>query len=334
MSARRLPHTVANEDVLGRCRAEGRAALFGYLPVGFPTVEGSIEAMRVLVEAGCDVIEVGVPYSDPLMEGPVIQAAHQASLEAGTRQADVLRTVEAVAATGAPTVVMGYWNPVHRYGFRRWAQALKDAGGAGAITPDLIPEEAPEWLEACRDLDLDPIFLVAPSSTDARIAVVGRTNRGFVYAAAVMGVVGAANIIQGLAAIAEDEVFLAGGERGSLVLDLTGWGWVHLLLGAFLVAVAVFLVMFVGGDDEYEVTAEFQNASQLVKGNQVMVGGLAAGSVKTIELGEDGEAEVTFTVKEEFAPLPRGTTATVRMGSLSSVAGRPVRARKTSSKVG
>ena len=144
-----------------------------------------------MVEAGVDAVEVGMPYSDPLMEGPVIQAAHQAALDAGTRQADVLRTVEAVAATGAPTVVMGYWNPVHRYGFRRWAQALKDAGGVGAITPDLIPEEAPEWLEACRDLDLDPIFLVAPSSTDERIAVVGRTNRGFVYAAAVMGVTGA-----------------------------------------------------------------------------------------------------------------------------------------------
>ena len=144
-----------------------------------------------MVEAGVDAVEVGMPYSDPLMEGPVIQAAHQAALDAGTRQADVLRTVEAVAATGAPTVVMGYWNPVHRYGFRRWAQALKDAGGVGAITPDLIPEEAPEWLEACRDLDLDPVFLVAPSSTDERIAVVGRTNRGFVYAAAVMGVTGA-----------------------------------------------------------------------------------------------------------------------------------------------
>ena len=91
-----------------------------------------------------------------------------------------------------------------------------------------------------------------------------------------------------------------------------------------IVAVAVFLVMFVGGDDEYEITAEFQNASQLVPGNQVMVGGLAAGSVKEIGLGEDGEAEVRFTVNEDFAPLPRGTTATVRQGSLSSVAGRQV----------
>ena len=179
------------DELFARCRAEGRAALVGYLPAGFPSYDRSVEAMVAMVEAGVDAVEVGMPYSDPLMEGPVIQAAHQAALDAGTRQADVLRAVEAVAATGAPTVVMGYWNPVHRYGFRRWAQALKDAGGAGAITPDLIPEEAPEWLEACRDLDLDPIFLVAPSSTDERIGVVGRTNRGFVYAAAVMGVTGA-----------------------------------------------------------------------------------------------------------------------------------------------
>ena len=181
----------AVDDVFARCRAEGRAALVGYLPVGFPSYDVAVEAMRAMVEGGVDIVEVGMPYTDPLMEGPVIAAAHQAALDAGTRQADVLRTVEAVAATGAPTLVMGYWNPVHRYGFRRWAQALKDAGGVGAITPDLIPDEAPEWLAACRDLDLDPVFLVAPSSTDERIAVVGRANRGFVYAAAVMGVTGA-----------------------------------------------------------------------------------------------------------------------------------------------
>lgn len=179
------------DDLFARCREEGRAALIGYLPAGFPSYDLSVAAMTAMVEAGVDAVEVGMPYSDPLIEGPVIQAAHQASLDAGTRQADVLRAVQAVATTGAPTLVMGYWNPVHRYGFRRWAQALKDAGGVGAITPDLIPEEAPEWLEACRELDLDPVFLVAPSSTDERIAVVGRTNRGFIYAAAVMGVTGA-----------------------------------------------------------------------------------------------------------------------------------------------
>jgi tryptophan synthase alpha chain len=141
-----------------------------------------------------------MPYSDPLMEGPVIQAAHERALAAGTGMADVLRTVRAVADTGAVPLVMGYWNPVHRYGFARWAADLKAAGGAGAITPDLIPEEAPEWLAATAQEGLDPIFLVAPSSTDERIAVVGRTNRGFVYAAAVMGVTGARSSVGARAA--------------------------------------------------------------------------------------------------------------------------------------
>jgi tryptophan synthase alpha chain len=179
------------DELFARCRAEHRAALIGYLPAGFPTVERAVEGLLAMVEGGVDAVEVGMPYSDPLMEGPVIQAAHQVALAAGTRTADVLRTVRAVADTGTPTVVMGYWNPVHHYGFARWAADLKAAGGAGAITPDLIPDEAPEWLAATREHDLDPIFLVAPSSTDARIAVVGRANRGFVYAAAVMGVTGA-----------------------------------------------------------------------------------------------------------------------------------------------
>jgi len=180
----------ALDEMFARCRAEGRAALIGYLPAGFPSYDGAVAGMRAMVESGVDAIEVGMPYTDPLMEGPVIQAAHAVSLAQGTRQADVLRTVSAVAEA-VPTLVMGYWNPVHRYGFARWAADLKAAGGVGAITPDLIPEEAPEWLQACREQDLDPVFLVAPSSTDERIAVVGRTNRGFVYAAAVMGVTGA-----------------------------------------------------------------------------------------------------------------------------------------------
>ncbi len=181
----------ALDDLFARCRAEGRAALVGYLPAGFPSYDGAVEAMRAMVAAGVDAVEVGIPYSDPLLEGPVIAAAHEAALAGGTRVADVLRTVRAVADTGAPTLVMGYWNPVHRYGFDRWAADLAAAGGTGAITPDLIPEEAPDWLAAAGQHGLAPVFMVAPSSSDERIAVVGRTNRGFVYAAAVLGVTGA-----------------------------------------------------------------------------------------------------------------------------------------------
>jgi len=178
-------------EAIAAARAEGRAALLGYFPAGFPDVDLGIEALRVMVEHGCDVIEIGLPYSDPVMDGPTIQDAAQQALEAGTRTADVLRTVEAVAATGAPTLVMTYWNPVERYGVQRFAADLAAAGGAGLITPDLTPEVAGEWTDAADERGLDKVFLVAPSSTDARIAMTTAACRGFVYATAVMGVTGA-----------------------------------------------------------------------------------------------------------------------------------------------
>ena len=154
--------------VFEAARAEGRAALVGYLPAGFPDVDGSIEAMRTMVEAGCDLIEVGLPYSDPVMDGPTIQEAAQRALEGGVRTSDVLRTVEAVTSTGAKAVVMTYWNPVERYGVERFAADLASAGGSGLITPDLVPDEAAEWVAAADAHELDKIFLVAPSSTDER----------------------------------------------------------------------------------------------------------------------------------------------------------------------
>ena len=176
---------------LAAARAAGRAALIGYLPAGYPTAAGASAAMRAMVESGVDVIEVGLPYSDPLMDGPTIQAAAEAALSTGTTTDDVLQTVGAVAATGAPAVVMSYWNPIERYGVERFAAGLVAAGGAGAITPDLTPDEAGRWLAAARGHDLDTVFLVAPSSTDARIAYTAEHCRGFVYAASTMGVTGA-----------------------------------------------------------------------------------------------------------------------------------------------
>jgi tryptophan synthase alpha chain len=174
-----------------KTRAEGRVALVGYLPAGYPDVPGAIEALKVMVDAGCDIIEIGLPYSDPVMDGPTIQAAAQQALEGGIRTTDVLRTVEAVAATGTPTLVMTYWNPVERFGVERFAQGLVDAGGAGLITPDLTPDSAAPWIAAADAHDLDKVFLVAPSSTDERIAMTTAASRGFVYATAVMGVTGA-----------------------------------------------------------------------------------------------------------------------------------------------
>jgi len=183
-----------------KARAEDRAALVGYLPAGFPDVPGAMEALRLMVEAGCDVIEVGFPYSDPVMDGPTVQAAAQRALENGTRSGDVLRTVEAVAATGVPVVVMTYWNPVERYGVARFAADLAAAGGAGLITPDLTPDEAGDWIAAADEQGLDKIFLVAPSSTEHRLAMTTAACRGFVYATAVMGVTGARETSSELAA--------------------------------------------------------------------------------------------------------------------------------------
>ena len=183
-----------------QAKAEGRAALVGYLPAGFPDVDGAVEAIKAMVSAGVDVVEVGLPYSDPVMDGPTIQAAAQQALDRGVRTADVLRTVEAVAATGVPTVLMTYWNPVERYGVARFAADLASAGGAGLITPDLTPDSGAEWITAADEHDLDKIFLVAPSSTDARIAMTVANCRGFVYATAVMGVTGARDSTSELAA--------------------------------------------------------------------------------------------------------------------------------------
>jgi tryptophan synthase alpha chain len=144
-----------------------------------------------MVEAGCDIIEIGLPYSDPVMDGPTIQDAVQQALDGGVRVDDVFRVVEAVASTGVPTLIMASWNPIERRGVDRFAQQLQDAGGAGLITPDITPDFAQEWIEAADARDLDKVFLVAPSSTDERIAMTTAQCRGFVYATAVMGVTGA-----------------------------------------------------------------------------------------------------------------------------------------------
>ena len=157
------------EKAIGAAKAEDRAALIAYLPVGYPDVPTSIEGMVAAVEGGADVREIGVPYSDPGMDGPVIQQAVDVAVRAGVGMRDVLQAVEAVAGAGAVPVVMSYWNPIERYGVARFAADLSAAGGAGAITPDLIPDEAGEWLAASEEHDLDRVFLVAPSSTEARL---------------------------------------------------------------------------------------------------------------------------------------------------------------------
>jgi tryptophan synthase alpha chain len=183
-----------------KAAAENRATLIGYLPAGFPSVDGAIGAAVAMAEAGADIVEIGLPYSDPLMDGPVIQEAVHRALTGGTKIADVLRTVQAVASAGVPALVMTYWNPVDHYGVTAFARDLAAAGGAGLITPDLTPEEAGPWLEAASAHGLDRVFLVAPSSSDERIAAVSSVCRGFVYAASLMGITGARDVVSGHAA--------------------------------------------------------------------------------------------------------------------------------------
>lgn len=178
-------------EVFADAKQEGRAVLVAYLPVGYPTVETSIEAMKVVVEAGADIVEVGIPYSDPLMDGPVIQNAATVALAGGVRLTDMFDAVRAVTEAGGVAAPMTYWNPVLRYGLDRFATDLAAAGGAGLITPDLTPDEAEEWREAAAAHGIDPIFLIAPSSSDERIAMTANACTGFVYVASTMGVTGA-----------------------------------------------------------------------------------------------------------------------------------------------
>lgn len=193
-------------EVLQRCAEQGRPALIAYLPVGYPTVEGSVAAMRAVVESGADIVEVGVPYSDPVMDGPVIQEAAEEALARGVRVDDVFAAVAAVRESGGTPVVMSYYNIVLHRGVDRFASDLAAAGGAGLITPDLIPDEAGDWIEASDAYDLDRIFLVAPSSTPERLAAVTSACRGFVYAASTMGVTGVRSEVGGAAADLVDRV--------------------------------------------------------------------------------------------------------------------------------
>ncbi len=178
-------------DTFARAKADNRAVLIGYLPAGFPSRDGAIECLLAMIDGGVDIVEIGLPYSDPVMDGPTIQAAVDISLNGGTKIPDVIDTVRAVAQSGAPVLVMSYWNPIERFGIEKFTTELASAGGVGVITPDLTPEEASAWLTTTDSHDIDRVFLVALSSTNERIATVANVTTGFVYAGAVMGVTGA-----------------------------------------------------------------------------------------------------------------------------------------------
>jgi tryptophan synthase alpha chain len=179
------------EAAIDAAHAAGRGAFVGYLPVGFPDLQTSIDAAVTLAENGVDVLELGPPYSDPVMDGTVIQEATQTALAAGFRLPDLFTAVRAITSrVDIPVLVMTYWNPVLQYGVDRYADDLLAAGGAGLITPDITPENAPEWISASERTGLDRVFLAAPTSSDARLDLITASSTGFVYTVSTMGITG------------------------------------------------------------------------------------------------------------------------------------------------
>ena len=176
---------------LARAKQENRAALITYMPAGFPTLNEGIALIQAMLDCGADIVEVGLPHSDPVLDGPIIQAADDVALRGGVRIADVIRTVrEAYQASGNPVLVMSYWNPIEKYGAERFCTELAGAGGAGCIVPDLPVQESAPWRESAARHGLATIFMVAPSTADERLREITAAGSGFIYASSLMGVTG------------------------------------------------------------------------------------------------------------------------------------------------
>jgi tryptophan synthase alpha chain len=187
------------DHVMAKVREENRAALIAYIPAGFPSQTGCAKAIQTLANAGVDALEIGFPYSDPVMDGPVIQQAADISLKAGTSAADVFAALKVAADTGVAAVVMTYWNPIAKYGVEKFAQSIVDNGGSGVITPDLTIEESDEWIAATQKTGINPIYVVAPSTNNQRLKNVTAKTGGFVYAASMMGVTGTKDAVSSTA---------------------------------------------------------------------------------------------------------------------------------------
>lgn len=221
MSEQMTPHSKTGA-ALDAARRAGRTALIGYLPAGYPTIDDSVEAAVQLGRNGVDVIEIGLPYTDPVMDGPVIQDATAVALRNGFRTRDVFEVVRRITErTDAAVVVMTYWNLVDRMGVDEFARRLAEAGGAGLVTPDLVPEEAAEWFEASDRHGLDRVFLTAPSSSDERVALAVESSRGFVYGVSVMGVTGARDQVSSAAESVVARAKAAGAEHVCVGLGIS-----------------------------------------------------------------------------------------------------------------
>ncbi len=178
------------DQALEKAKNENRAALIAYIPAGFPSYEGCKKVISVFQQAGVDAVEIGFPYSDPVMDGPTIQEAASIALRGRTGAAQVFSTVKHAHESGLATLVMTYWNPIEKFGVEAFAQEISNNGGSGVITPDLPIEESTQWQGAVQASGINSIYVVAPSTTQERLARVTSHCSGFVYAASLMGVTG------------------------------------------------------------------------------------------------------------------------------------------------
>jgi len=238
-------------EAFSRARGEGRAALITYLPLGFPTPEESLDLVGALAKGGADIIELGVPFSDPLADGPTIQRATHAALQQGMTLTRCLEMAAQVRDRGmsVPLLFMGYLNPILAYGPERFVRACRGAGVDGLIVADLPPEEADELEGACRAEGQALVYLLAPTSTPARVALIAGRSTGFVYLVSVTGVTGArdrlptglAELVRGVRAATDKPVTvgfgIANGAQaravgqladgvvvGSAIVERAGWG--------------------------------------------------------------------------------------------------------------
>lgn len=213
---------VTSAEKIAAARAEGRPALIGYLPAGFPDVQTSIDAAVALAENGVDVIEIGIPYSDPVMDGAVIQEATVQALANGFKVPQIFEIVRGITErTNAAVMVMTYWNPVLRLGVDEFSRRFAEAGGAGLITPDLVPDEADEWLAASEKYGLERVFLIAPSSTEDRVQRTVDASSGFVYCVSLMGVTGARTEVSSAAQAVVDAAHNAGADNACVGLGVS-----------------------------------------------------------------------------------------------------------------
>ena len=213
---------ITSAEKIAAAKAEGRPALIAYLPAGFPDVATTIEAAVAVANNGVDIIEIGIPYSDPVMDGQVIQQATTQALASGFRVEQIFEIIQGITERcNAAVMVMTYWNPVLRMGVEEFSRRFAEAGGAGLITPDLVPDEAGEWLEASERHGLERVFLIAPSSSEARVKMTVEASSGFVYCVSIMGVTGARSEVSSAAQGVVAAAHAAGAEHACVGLGVS-----------------------------------------------------------------------------------------------------------------